>query len=148
MEEKSEIIYKDGNESRVIIEDDDEIKTISKTTRVLRIYNKLLNGERVNKSEEANNFGVNERTIQRDIDDIRKYLEYEYGNDGLVDEINYDYIDKGFYLEKIHKSKLSNSEILAICKILLDSRAFTRKEIKKLIDNIVSCCTIIWKSYI
>ena len=29
MEEKSEIIYKDGNESRVIIEDDDEIKTIS-----------------------------------------------------------------------------------------------------------------------
>ena len=76
MEEKSEIIYKDGNESRVIIEDDDEIKTISKTTRVLRIYNKLLNGKRVNKSEEANNFGVNERTIQRDIDDIRKYLEY------------------------------------------------------------------------
>ena len=45
MEEKSEIIYKDGNESRVIIEDDDEIKTISKTTRVLRIYNKLLNGK-------------------------------------------------------------------------------------------------------
>lgn len=142
MEEKSEIIYKAENESRIIIEDNDEIKTVSKTTRVLSIYNKLLNGKRVNKSEEANNFGVNERTIQRDIDDIRKYLEYEYGNDGLVDEINYDYIDKGFYLEKIHKSKLSNSEILAICKILLDSRAFTHKEIKRLIDNIVSCCTI------
>lgn len=40
-----------------------------KIGRVLGIYTKLLDGYLVNKSEEALNYGVNERTIQRDIDD-------------------------------------------------------------------------------
>lgn len=44
-----------------------------KIERTLGIYTKLINGCLINKSEEANNYGVNERTIQRDIDDIRCY---------------------------------------------------------------------------
>ena len=39
------------------------------------IYTKLINGYLVNKKEEALKYGVNERSIQRDIDDIRNYLE-------------------------------------------------------------------------
>lgn len=41
-----------------------------KIERVLGIYTKLLNGYIVNKAAEANEYGVNERSIQRDIDDI------------------------------------------------------------------------------
>ena len=41
----------------------------------------------VYKSEEAINFGVNERTIQRDIDDIRNYLEQAAVDQGVVNEI-------------------------------------------------------------
>lgn len=36
--------------------------------------------------------------------------------------------------------KLSNSEILAICKILLDSRAFTKKEMIGMISRLIDCC--------
>ena len=43
--------------------------------RVLSIYSKLLDGEIVNKAIEAKKHGVNERTIQRDIDDIRNFFE-------------------------------------------------------------------------
>ncbi|MCI9077970.1 MAG: WYL domain-containing protein [Lachnospiraceae bacterium] len=116
----------------------------SKITRVLNIFSKLSEGKVVNKPEEANIFGVDERTIQRDIDDIRKYLDFDSGNNnsGITDRIIYDHVLKGYYMERAYKSKLSNSEILAICKILLDSRAFTKKEMDKLIGNIVECCSI------
>ena len=32
------------------------------------------------------------------------------------------------------------SEILAICKILLDSRAFTKKEMQDMLGKLISCC--------
>lgn len=45
-----------------------------KIERVLGIYTKLMNGYLVSKAEESANYGVNERSIQRDIDDeaVRK----------------------------------------------------------------------------
>lgn len=51
------------------------------------MYSRLVNGCMVYKSEEAINFGVNERTIQRDIDDIRNYLEQAAVDQGVVNEI-------------------------------------------------------------
>ena len=36
--------------------------------------------------------------------------------------------------------KLSNSEILAICKILLESRAFSKIEMQEMLDKLISCC--------
>ena len=36
--------------------------------------------------------------------------------------------------------KLQNSEVLALCKILLDSRAFTKPEMSEMLDKLVSCC--------
>lgn len=91
------------------------------------------------KSEEAVNFGVNERTIQRDIDDIRNYLDQEV-EQGIVNEIIYDRIKKGYRLNQIYKIKLTNDEILAICKIMLDSRAFKKEEMLDIIDRLVGCC--------
>ena len=34
-----------------------------------------MNGHLINKADEAANYNVNERSIQRDIDDIRNFLE-------------------------------------------------------------------------
>lgn len=51
------------------------VENTDKVERVLSIYTKLMNGALVNKATEAINYGVNERTIQRDIDDIRNYLD-------------------------------------------------------------------------
>ena len=111
-----------------------------KIERVLGIYTKLMSGCLVNKAEEAHNYGVNERSIQRDIDDIRNYLELDAENTGYFNSVAYDRIDKGYRLEQIYKLKLTNSEVLALCKILLESRAFAKKEMTEMLDKLISCC--------
>lgn len=117
-----------------------EFEGTDKIERVLSIYTKLLNGGVINKAEEANNFGVNERSIQRDIDDIRNYMDLSMADSGIVNSVIYDRIQKGYRLEQIYNLKFSNSEILALCKILLDSRAFTKKEMDTMLDKLIDCC--------
>jgi predicted DNA-binding transcriptional regulator YafY len=111
-----------------------------KVNRVLGIYTRLINGGLVYKAEEAANYGVNERTIQRDIDDIRNYLEQRTDNSGIVNSVIYDRELRGYRLEQIYHLRFQNSEILAVCKILLDSRAFTKKEMTDMLDKLIECC--------
>ena len=108
--------------------------------RVLKIYSKLSDGYVVNKAEEAELYGVNERSIQRDIDHIRNFLDEEAERTGIVNTIVYDRIEKGYRLETLYKIRLQNSEVLALCKILLDSRAFTKKEMVAMLDKLITCC--------
>ena len=111
-----------------------------KIGRVLNIYTRLANGEIIYKTEMANLYGVNERSIQRDIDDIRHYLEEICHQEGYINTVIYDRQRNGYRLQSVEYTKLTNSEILAICKILLDSRAFTKKEMQEMVDKLVSCC--------
>lgn len=108
--------------------------------RVLQIYSKLLDGYIVNKAEEAEKYGVNERSIQRDIDHIRNFLDEDSERTGVINTVVYDRIAKGYRLETIYQMRLQNSEILALCKILLDSRAFTKAEMEEMLDKLISCC--------
>ena len=108
-----------------------------KISRILYLYNKLINGELINKFNAANLCGVNERSIQRDIDDIRRFVET---NDEHTGTVVYDRIQKGYRLEKLNENHLSKSEVLAICKILLDSRAFTKHEMVNMLDRLIECC--------
>lgn len=108
--------------------------------RVLKIYSKLSDGYVVNKAEEAELYGVNERSIQRDIDHIRNFLDEEAERTGIVNTIVYDRIEKGYRLETLYKIRLQNSEVLALCKILLDSRAFTKEEMVAMLDKLITCC--------
>ena len=62
-------------------------ESTDKIQRVLGIYKKLVSGEIVSKVEEANNYGVNERSIQRDIDDIRSFMESEVGRTGIINNV-------------------------------------------------------------
>ena len=117
----------------------DELKG-NKIERVLGIYTKLMEGDIVNKSEEAKNYGVNERSIQRDIDDIRNFLECDAERVGYINNVEYDRAAKGYRLEQIYRLKFTNQEILAICKILLDSRAFTKDEMTELIEKLIAGC--------
>ena len=72
-----------------------------KTDRVLSIYSKFINGEVVKKDEEALIYDVNERTIQRDIDDIRDFLVSDAENIGVLKSIVYDWQKKGYRLEQV-----------------------------------------------
>lgn len=117
-----------------------EYEGSDKVNRVLGIYTKLLNGAVINKAEEAQCYGVNERSIQRDIDDIRDFLDTQSVEKGEVNSVIYDRMKKGYCLETIYKVKLTNSEILALCKILLDSRAFTKEEMTGMLQRMIDCC--------
>lgn len=111
-----------------------------KVDRTLGIYTRLLGGHIINKAEEAQKYGVNERTIQRDIDDIRNFFENDMENTCILNSVVYDRYEKGYKLEQVYQLKLSNSEILAICKIILESRAFSKVEMNDLLDKLISGC--------
>lgn len=112
----------------------------NKILRVLQLYSRLFEGEIINKAEEAQNYGVNERSIQRDIEDIRYFLDVAFSQTGVQNSVFYDRKNNGYRLEKVNDKRLKNSEILAISKILLDSRAFNKSEISSIIDKLLLCC--------
>lgn len=111
-----------------------------KVSRVLSLYQRFMEGEVVDKEAEAARYGVSERSIQRDISAINNFFEQEAGKSGVINTIEYDKKIGGHYLNQIYKTKLTNSEILAICKILLDSRAFTKKEMISILSRMIDCC--------
>ena len=111
-----------------------------KIIRVLQMYAKLMDGQSISKTEEARKYGVDERSIQRDIEDVRRFLDVDTERTGVINSLVYDRADNVYHLEQENSMHLSNSEILAICKILLDSRAFTKNEMDAMLDKLLESC--------
>ena len=115
--------------------------TNHKAPRTLDLYVRLCEGKIINKKEEATRFGVDERSIQRDIDDIRAFLcdrAAEHTTENR--EVIYDRSKAGFVMVGGNSSLMDNDEILAVSKILLESRAFTKKEISTILDKMIAGC--------
>ena len=112
----------------------------NKCNRVLSIYTEFTNGKVLKKKTLSDQFKVNEKTIQRDIEDIRQFLDDSFVDNDVHNDLVYDYTEKGYRLEHINKMKFSNDEVLAICKILLDSRAFRKDDMKTILDKLLDCC--------
>ena len=79
-------------------------------------------------------------SIQRDIESIRDFLHHKVEKEGVHNSVIYDSLEKGYRLECTPGMMLNNSEILAICKILLDSRAFTKVEMKEILMKLIHRC--------
>ena len=71
-----------------------------KSGRVLYLYNKLLQGQILEKGKLAEQFDVNERSIQRDLDSIRDFLDREAIEDGYRPRLVYDFRKRGYRLDK------------------------------------------------
>ena len=112
----------------------------SKADRVLRMYDLLMRGKVINKADAGQKFGVDEKSIQRDLDDIRCYLNERVNDFGIQNELIYDRRQNGYRLEQEESMRFSNEEVLAITKILLDSRAFTKDEMMQMLDKLIECC--------
>ena len=117
-----------------------DIKTYVEKYRTIDIYVRLCEGKVINKSKEAQFYNVDERSIQRDIDDLRTFLDVRNTNNGDNREIIYDRARKGFVMIGDEPSRMSNDEILAVSKILLESRAFTKEEINSILDKMIAGC--------
>ncbi len=115
-------------------------QSASQASRILEIYESLRSGHTMDKPVLAQRFGVDERTIQRDIDSIRDFLSERTVDGADAGTVIYDRRRKGFILEGCYPSLLSNSEILAVCKILLESRSMVKSEMLPLLDKLVTRC--------
>lgn len=110
-----------------------------KIERVLSIYTRLLNDKVINKAAEAADFCVNERSIQRDIEDIREFIQNHENDENR--EIIYDREARGYRLERKKWVGLKSGELLAICKILLESRALRKDDMTDILERLISCCS-------
>lgn len=108
----------------------------AKTFRLLSIADRLRAGQTLKKSELAQAFHVTDRSIQRDLDDLRCFFAEEMP----PREIVYDPASRGYYLTRRNDCALSDSEILAVCKILLESRSLRGDEMLPLLDKLVERC--------
>ena len=107
----------------------------SKSARILSIYARLNSGKTLKKADLADEFHVNERSIQRDIDALRDFMDKEHLDQNVV----YDAKEKGYKLVSTYPTGLNNDEILAVCKILLESRSMRRDEMIPILDKIIDC---------
>lgn len=108
-----------------------------KTVRIMALFHKLMKGMAVSKKIEAERFNVSEKSIQRDIDNIRTFLEGEgFGYDSVL----YDRMKRGYVLNNRALSWLGAEELLTISKILLESRSLVKEELNILLDKLTCQC--------
>ena len=108
-----------------------------KSARLLEIYSRLSEGAVLKKSELAQDFHVTQRSIQRDIEDLRCFFAERH----LEQDVIYDTKLRGYRLIQATPKGLSNSEILAVCKILLESRSMVKEEMFPILDKLILACT-------
>lgn len=109
---------------------------VEKGMRLLHLYQELTAGRGIQKQETAARFGVNERSIQRDIEDLRNFLREQ---DPPM-EVHYIPREKRYHLITPEHRFLSCGELLAVCRILLESRSMKKAEMDAILDKLLSTC--------
>ena len=108
-----------------------------KSLRLLQLYDDLLSGQGISKRDAAICFGVNERSIQRDISVLRSYFDRQ----SPPADINYFPKERRYRLVSKHSPFLTCGEMLTVCKILLESRSLSKEELEPILDKLLAGCT-------
>jgi len=109
--------------------------------RALSIYEELCEGKIVTKNSEADKFSVDPHTIALDISDIKNFLSEKNTLDsGDSRNIEYNRSKKSYVMTGKKSAYMDNGEILAVSKILLESRAFIKEEINNILDKMIEGC--------
>lgn len=103
---------------------------------MLEIYVRLQQGEVLNKARLAQEYGVAQRSIQRDVEDLRCFL----ANRQMTQTVLLDKRQGGYRLVDRDDVKFSNEESLAAIKILLESRSLTRQEMFPILEKLLLNC--------
>lgn len=104
-----------------------------KVTRMLALYSQILDGKKVNKSNFCLEYGINERTFERDIEDIRLFLSESYS----VNELCYLRGDNAYQLTRIVSTKLSGEEAVVLASQLFSQKTFRTDEIEEMLENLI-----------
>lgn len=107
--------------------------TNQKKNRVLDIFYRAMKGENLSVRKIANEYEVSTKSISRDINDIKNFLSDNRDIVGNT-ELQYSASTKSYYLE--FENFLLSKELLAIMKIMVGSRAFSKIDILKLLTKL------------
>lgn len=111
-----------------------------KVSVLLFIYNQLKEGKVVRKNDIIDKFNINERTFYRYIKDIKDFIAQESNGELINEEVIADREKDGYILKGKHEKNLNEKEVLAISKVLLESRGFIKTEIKDIIHKLLDNC--------
>jgi|LSQX01.2.fsa_nt_gb predicted DNA-binding transcriptional regulator YafY len=103
-----------------------------KSYRLLRMNEQLACGGVLRKESLASAFDVTPKTVQRDLESLRIYL-LENGEGDL----RYDRKHDCYQLERTSGGKLTEKEVFAVSKVLIESRAFNKEEFDELIRKLL-----------
>ena len=101
--------------------------------RLLTIFLRLQSGAHLSKAQLADEFGVSEKTIQRDFSLLSGFLDTQ---PMVAAELAYDAKHHTRYLKG--KSLFNKKDILVISKILLENRSLNKEENKSLLDSLLA----------
>lgn len=110
---------------------------IDKVTRILMMYTKLLEGKKIYKKSFCADTGINRRTFDRDIEDIRLFFSESYIGYDLI----YDRLDESYHLENYHHQiPLSPMEISFLMVLMKSNQILRRDEYTELVYNMIHTC--------
>lgn len=101
--------------------------------RLLTIFIRLQSGAHLKKSQLADEFGVSEKTIQRDFSLLGSFIETQ---PTIAAELAYDMKHHTRFFKG--KSLFNKKDILLISKILLENRSLNKEENKSLLDSLLA----------
>jgi predicted DNA-binding transcriptional regulator YafY len=105
-----------------------------KAFRLLQMHERLSKGETIVKDATLADFGIPTKTFQRDIESLRLYYS-EHGGGELI-------FDRKLmcYSLRTRPERLTKQEVFAVCKVLIESRAFNGTEFKAIIAKLLRQC--------
>lgn len=111
-----------------------------KHDRLLEINARLLAGEIVHIPDLAVKFGVDFRSIKRDIASLRIFYSNQMINGNSSGEIKYDRSKKGYLMVNSANPFLTSPELFAVLKIILESRSLSKEEVQQIISKLIDNC--------
>ena len=91
-----------------------------KNNRILDLYDRLMNGETISKQEYADRYGVNEKSVQRDLRDIRNFFAMKLAEEGYGQVLIYDRKEQGYRLIATGEMGIGNTTTSsAVASVLL-----------------------------
>lgn len=110
---------------------------IDKVTRILMMYTKLLEGKKIYKKSFCADTGINRRTFDRDIEDIRLFFSESYIGYDLI----YDRLDESYHLENYQQqTPLSPMEVSFFMALMKSNQILRRDEYTELVSNMIHTC--------
>lgn len=111
-----------------------ETPTIHSQERIMTIFMRLLAGQSLAKQALADEYHKSAKAIQRDMMQIASAIDAA----DFADQLAVVQRTRGTYtLERAHATNLNDTQLLAICQVLLASRGLANAEMATLVDQVL-----------